>query len=79
VEFYKGLFGHNESCLSSRENFWPAELKLTETDKAELIRPFDVEEIKEVIMDMKEHSAPGPNGFTSTFFKMFWNVIKGGL
>jgi hypothetical protein len=32
-----------------------------------------------VIMDMKEHSAPGPNGFTSTFFKMFWNVIKGDL
>lgn len=75
MEFYKGLFGHNESCLSSRENFWPAELKLTATDEAELIRPFDVE----VIMDMKEHSAPRPNGFTSTFFKMFCNVIKGDL
>ena len=25
---------------------------------------------------MKEDSAPGPNGFTATFFKVFWDCVK---
>lgn len=27
-------------------------------------------------MEMKENSAPGPNGFRVSFFKKFWSVMK---
>lgn len=35
-----------------------------------------MEEIKEVVMSMKENSTPGPNGFSVSFFKKFWDIIK---
>jgi hypothetical protein len=41
-----------------------------------LVKPFLEEEIKEVIMDMKENSAPGPNGYGLVFFKRFWEILK---
>lgn len=59
VEYYKNLFGHNSPCsMHLGEDFWPAGLKLDETDKEQLISPFSLEEIKEVVMGMKENSAP---------------------
>jgi hypothetical protein len=75
VDFYKGLFGQNESCnMTLNSNFWP-----TEGDKSNLTKPFTMGEIKEVVMDMKENSAPGPNGYGVIFFKKFWEVIKDDL
>lgn len=77
VGFYKDLFGQNaECCVSLGENFWPDHLKLSEEDKVFLVKPFLGEEIKEVIMDMKENSAPGPNGYGLIFFKRFWEILK---
>jgi len=35
-----------------------------------------MEEIKKVVMGMKENSAPGPNGYGVVFFKKFWEYIK---
>jgi hypothetical protein len=35
--------------------------------------------MKEVVMDMKENSAPGPNGFIVSFFRKFWDLIKGDM
>jgi hypothetical protein len=61
------------------DDFWPQELILDETDKTNLICPFSMEEIKGVIMEMKENSAPGPNGFSVSFFKNSWEVIKGDV
>ena len=48
-------------------------------DQTELVKNFEVEEIKRVIMEMKENSAPGPNGFGDLFFKRFWDLIKGDV
>jgi len=77
VDYYKKLFGPNDPCLMDLgDNFWPVELTLEESDKASLVLPFSMEEIKGVIMEMKENSAPGPNGFSVSFFKNSWDVIK---
>jgi hypothetical protein len=35
-----------------------------------------MEEIKGVIMEMKENPAPGPNGLCVSFFKKCWDIIK---
>jgi hypothetical protein len=77
VNYYKQLFGHNDPCsMHLGDDFWPKDLKLEGIDKEKLICPFPREEIKEVIMGMKEYSAPGPNGFSVSFFKKFWEIIK---
>jgi len=54
VDFYKGLFGHNEPCnMKLKPNFWPTDLLLSEEDKLDLVKPFSMEKIKEVVMGMK--------------------------
>ena len=40
---------------------------------------FSEQEIEEALKSMKEDYAPGPNGFTSTFFKVFWEYVKGDI
>jgi len=77
VNFYKELFGHNEACtMVLSTNFWPSDLVLSEGDRIDLVKPFSMEEIKEVVMGMRENSAPGPNGYGVIFFKQFWDVVK---
>jgi hypothetical protein len=80
VEYYKEPFGHNDPCsMQLGDNFWPENLKVSSNDPNSLICPFSMEEIKDVVMNMKENSAPGPNGFSVSFFKHFWDTIKGDL
>lgn len=77
VDFYKGLFGRNDPCsMSLNSNFWSVEFLVSEGDKLNLIKPFAMEEIKKVVMGMKENSAPRPNGYGVVFFKRFWEFLK---
>jgi hypothetical protein len=77
VEFYKKLFGHNDACsLRLGDNFWPSSFTLDE-DKADLIKTFELEEIKSILMEMKECFAPDLDGFGANFYKKFWEIIKG--
>jgi hypothetical protein len=54
-------------------------MKINETEKATLVKPFGVDEIKGVVMEVKVNSAPGPNGFMAIFFQKFWDTIQGEL
>lgn len=65
--------------MALKRNFWPTKLTLNELEQEELIKPFGLNEVKEVVMDLKTNSAPGPNGFSSIFFKKFWDTIKGDM
>ncbi|KAL0307852.1 UNVERIFIED_CONTAM: hypothetical protein Sangu_3008300, partial [Sesamum angustifolium] len=58
-------------------SFLRTELKhtLTLEEANLLIRPVTREEIKEAIFDIDEESAPGPDGYTSAFFKSAWPVV----
>jgi hypothetical protein len=42
-----------------------------------LIRPFNLEEIEDVINDCDGNKSPGSDGFNFNFVKAFWNVMKG--
>jgi len=42
--------------------------------KRDLVKEFGYEEVKQVIMNLKENSAPGPNGFGPGFFKKSWEL-----
>jgi hypothetical protein len=54
-------------------------LQVAEEDILALTKPFSMEEVKEVVMGMKENFVPGPNGYGVIFFKKFWDYLKGDL
>ncbi|KAL0295381.1 UNVERIFIED_CONTAM: hypothetical protein Sradi_6838600 [Sesamum radiatum] len=48
---------------------------LSPEEAAELILPISSGEIKEAFFDISDDSAPGPDGYTSAFFKAAWTEI----
>lgn len=55
---------------------WPLDFKLSDYDNESLGKEFNMQEIKDVIFDMRVNSAPGPNGFGVSFFQTFWDSLK---
>lgn len=45
-------------------------------DNYNLNRPVNEEEVSEVIEEMQNGKAPGPNGFNVDFFKACWDIFK---
>lgn len=52
------------------------ELGVVPADLAELDRPFTEDEVRAVVSDLPSNRAPGPDNFTSIFYKSAWPVIK---
>ena len=78
--FYKRLFGSQPpSTLRLGEEIWQNKYRLDRSDVEELTKPFTEEEVKRVVFDMKENTAPSPDGFSVTFYKHFWETIKGEM
>ena len=78
--YYKDLFGKGQPRkVSLMPGVWPSERKLSMADNEMLNRTFTEEEVKKSVFEMKENTAPGPNGFGVTFYKKCWNLIKGEL
>ena len=78
--YYKHLFMHEERCsIRLQSGFWDDDHKLNEQDNFHLNKLFTIEEIKETVWDMETDIAPGPDGIPVTFYKEFWDVIKGDL
>lgn len=50
--------------------------KLSNLEKLSLEVPFSEEEIKRSIWNCGRNKAPGPNGYSFKFIKMFWDVLK---
>ena len=41
-----------------------------------LLRPVNLHEVENVVHQLKDGKAPGPDGFTSNFFHILWELIK---
>jgi hypothetical protein len=77
VQFYKGLFGSSpHSGVHLSPGFWEPDEKLGVDDRSKLAEPFLEKNVASAVAGMKTESAPGPNGFTVTFFKKLWKFIK---
>lgn len=52
---------------------------LTEAQQQALCRPVTEEEIKEAVWSIDPRKSPGPDGFSSGFYRSAWSTIKGDL
>ncbi|KAL0307418.1 UNVERIFIED_CONTAM: hypothetical protein Sangu_3031200 [Sesamum angustifolium] len=50
---------------------------LTDDEAQAVIRPITIDEVKTAFFDIEEDKAPGPDGFSSGFFKAAWPVVGG--
>ena len=50
--------------------------KVPSHEAATMIREVTDVEIKEALFDIDDDKAPGPDGFTSKFFKKAWNIVQ---
>ncbi|KAL2252866.1 UNVERIFIED_CONTAM: hypothetical protein Sindi_0081300 [Sesamum indicum] len=48
---------------------------LTTEEAGQLILAFSPEDVKQAVFDIAEDKAPGPDGFSSGFFKAAWSVV----
>jgi hypothetical protein len=62
----------------TQELNWEA-LALPKMDLTHLDKPFEEAEIVRAISQLPPDRAPGPDGYTSIFFRKCWHIIRGGV
>lgn len=78
VSFYSTLLAAQPSSpLALCSNFWPASALISSDENLALFIPLSYAEIDEVVTASNSNSAPGPDGFSITFFKKFCPLLKG--
>ena len=53
--------------------------KISIQDREELLAPFSLDEIQQVVFGMKKNKSPGPDGFLANFYQEFWDLVKWDL
>ncbi|KAK4383872.1 hypothetical protein Sango_3111800 [Sesamum angolense] len=73
----QGLLGGNrtERAIDLQYLHPWARHTLTNEEARAIIRPVTIDEVKTAIFDIEEDKAPGPDGFSSGFFKAAWPVV----
>ena len=80
TDYYKGLFGPSEdNTISLQENLTDDIPQVSSAENDTLISPFSEQEIREAVFQMEHNKAPGPDGFLTEFYQVFWEVIKKDL
>ncbi|XP_071939025.1 uncharacterized protein [Coffea arabica] len=74
VRYFSALFSKEEDSFSSATLGVISRL-LSEADNVVLQEVPSIEEVRQVIFEMDENGAAGPNGFTGKFFTSFWDII----
>ncbi|KAL0292777.1 UNVERIFIED_CONTAM: hypothetical protein Sradi_6973500 [Sesamum radiatum] len=77
VTYYQELLGGARTPRFLDLSFLRNRLKhiITSEEANALTSPISPQEVKEAFFDISEDSAPGPDGYTSAFFKAAWPVI----
>jgi hypothetical protein len=58
---------------------WSVDQRLSLEENEWLSRPFSLEELDFALKEMKNNTAPGPDGFSVQFFKTFWSFIRNDI
>ena len=77
VKHFKGFLGINPDVGKLGENDDSLFMNKVSEEEAEyMIRGVTDDEIKMALFDIDDDKAPGPDGFTSKFFKKAWAIVK---
>ncbi|KAL0455507.1 UNVERIFIED_CONTAM: hypothetical protein Slati_0889900 [Sesamum latifolium] len=77
VRFYMNLLGGQRRNNHINLMFlqpW-ARYVISQEEGEVMVRPVEREEVKNVVFDIAEDKAPGPDGYSAGFFKAAWSVI----
>ncbi|KAL0302569.1 UNVERIFIED_CONTAM: hypothetical protein Sangu_3093000 [Sesamum angustifolium] len=79
VDFFQGFVGGDRTDRAMDLRYlrpWARHI-LTDDEARDIIRPVTMDEVKTAFFDIEEDKAPGPDGFSSGFFKAAWPVVGG--
>jgi hypothetical protein len=80
TNYYKKLFGCSDrGRLSFDESAVEDIPQVTGEESDELVKMFSEKEVRDAIFQMKHNKAPGPDGFPTEFYQVFWSLIKDDL
>ena len=72
TNYYKKLIGYeNTADIHLREEIWSVEEKVNTTENERLARLFTIEEVDVALKQIKNGTAPSPDGLSIEFFKQF--------
>ncbi|GKD05219.1 protein LAZ1 [Tanacetum coccineum] len=74
VSHYQSFLGTNLVC-DDLDTMGLFDKKVSELSNENMTRPVTNEEIKKAMFGIGDDKAPGPDGYTSTFFKKVWDVV----
>ncbi|GJS71118.1 putative RNA-directed DNA polymerase, eukaryota, reverse transcriptase zinc-binding domain protein [Tanacetum coccineum] len=79
VEYFQNIFGIEGDTYPVDDPIQFFSKKISEEDALDMIKPVTSEEIKLALFDIEDNKAPGPDGFTSKFFKASWGIVGGDV
>ena len=77
ISYYQSLLGGDRRQRVMDLRFlrpWARHIITTE-EAGHLLEPFSAEDIKKAVFDIGEDKAPGPDGYSSGFYKKAWPVV----
>ncbi|XP_021771322.1 uncharacterized protein LOC110735439 [Chenopodium quinoa] len=77
LNFYKDLYSVSSDASTQDSNWWD-QLQLPSLSSAQqqlLMAPFSAQEIQSAIFGIDDNKSPGPDGFSSAFFKAHWSDV----
>lgn len=75
LDHFQRFLGINDKVEEFKNNHVTFTNKLSTEEAFDLIKPISVEEIKAAMFDIDDSKAPGPDGYTSKFFKAAWGIV----
>lgn len=75
VKFYEELLGTDSQNPRPLLDYSIFDNRLSVEEALDMVRPITRDEIKRAVFSIDEDRAPGPDGYSSKFFKASWEVI----
>ncbi|XP_021756192.1 uncharacterized protein LOC110721363 [Chenopodium quinoa] len=80
ISYYKGLLGTDAGeARQIHQSVIQEGPVLSETQRNSICRPFTEDDVRGAVWCIDEDKSPGPNGYTSKFFKRSWEIVKGDV